>query len=59
MEDAEHDCSNLVEWFRDNYLTLNADKCHLLVSGFKYEEMYASVGADWLWEGNSVYQNHL
>ena len=44
MEDVEHDCSILVEWFRDNYLTLNADKCHLLVSGFKYEAMYASVG---------------
>ena len=44
MEDVEHDCSILVEWFRDNYLTLNADKCHLLVSGFKYKAMYPSVG---------------
>ena len=35
MIDVEHDCSLLVEWFRDNYLTLNADKCHLLVSGHK------------------------
>ena len=43
MIDFEHDCSLLVEWFRDNYLTLNADKCHLLVSGHKYEAMYASV----------------
>ena len=34
---VEHDCSLLVEWFRDNYLTLNADKCHFLVSGHKYE----------------------
>ena len=39
VEDVEHDCSTLVEWFRDNTLTLNADKCHLLVSGFKYEAM--------------------
>ena len=54
MEDVEHDCSILVEWFRDNYLTLNADKCHLLVSGFKYEAMYASVGDALLWEKNSV-----
>ena len=44
MIDVEHDCSLLVEWFRDNYLTLNADKCHLLVSGYKNEAMYASVG---------------
>ena len=54
MIDVEHDCSLLVEWFRDNYLTLNADKCHLLVSGHKYEAMYASVGDALLWEENSV-----
>ena len=54
VEDVEHDCSILVEWFRDNTLTLNADKCHLLVSGFKYEAMYASVGDALLWEENSV-----
>ena len=34
----------LVEWFRDNYMTLNASKCHLLVSGFKDELMCAAVG---------------
>jgi len=54
IEDVENDCSILVEWFRDNYLALNADKCHLLVSGFKYEAMYASVGDALLWEENSV-----
>ena len=54
MIDVEHDCSLLVEWFRDNYLTLNADKCHLLVSGYKCEAMYASVGDALLWEENSV-----
>ena len=37
MTDVEHDCSILIEWFLDNFLTLNVDKCHLLVSGFKYE----------------------
>ena len=47
--DVEHDCSFLVEWFRDDYLTLNADKCHLLVSGYKYKAMYASVGDSLLW----------
>ena len=28
MIDVEHDCFLLVEWFRENYLTLNADNCH-------------------------------
>ena len=54
MEDVEHDCSILVEWFRDNYLTLNADKCHLLVFGFKYDAMYSSMADALLLEQNSV-----
>ena len=27
----EHDCSVALEWFADNFMKLNADKCHLLV----------------------------
>ena len=50
MEDVEHDCSILIECFRDNYLTLNADKCYLLVSGFKHESMYAWSGDTLLWK---------
>ena len=44
----------LVEWFRDNFMTLNASKCHLLVSGFKEELMFATVGGSLLWEELSV-----
>ena len=44
MMDGERDCSFFVEWFRDNWLNLNADKCHLLVSGNKCDEMYATLG---------------
>ena len=45
MKDIEYDCSILVEWFRDNYhLTLIVDKCHLIVSGYKYELIYAKEG---------------
>ena len=42
--DIENDCFLLVEWFFDNYLTLDADKFYLLVSCQKYKAMYASVG---------------
>ena len=31
-------------------MTLNASKCHLLVSGFKDEAMCAKVGDSLLWE---------
>ena len=54
MIDVGHDCSLLVEWSHDIYLTLNADKCHLLVSGYKYKAMYASLGDALLWEENLV-----
>ena len=30
MRDVEDYCATLVAWFKDNFLTLNADKCHLL-----------------------------
>ena len=33
MIDVEHDSITLVEWFHDNFLTLNADKCHFIASG--------------------------
>ena len=52
--DVEHDCTILVEWFRDNFLTLNADKCHLILSGHIEEAIHAWVGDALLWEENSV-----
>ena len=54
MTDVEKDCSILVEWFLENYLTLNADQCNLLVSGYNYESIFAKVGYALLWEENSV-----
>ena len=54
LTNVEHDCAILVEWFVDNFMTLNADKCHLLVSGFKYEAMFAKVGHALLWEENTA-----
>ena len=54
MIDIENDCSLLIDWFRDNYLTLNADKCHLIVTGHKHEAMYASIGDELIWEENAV-----
>ena len=31
-------------------MKLNTDKCHLLVSGVKYEQMWAQIGMDKIWE---------
>ena len=37
-------------WLKNNYINLNRDKCHLLVSGVKYEQMWAQIGIDKIWE---------
>ena len=33
----EHDSVLAIEWFQNNIMKLNQDKCHLLVSGYKHE----------------------
>ena len=35
-------------------MKLNTDKCHLLVSGHKFEEMWMKVGKDCIWESKDV-----
>ena len=32
-----------ISWFENNYMTLNTDKCHLLVSGYKH--VFAKIGS--------------
>ena len=39
-----------IEWFENNSVKLNRDKCHLLVSGFKYENVWANIGKTKIWE---------
>ena len=50
----EHDCYLAINWFENNYMKLNTDKCHLLVSGHKHEVTFAKVGDDKIWEKNKV-----
>ena len=50
----EHDSAIAICWFESNYMKLNTDKCHLLVSGNKNEHMWAKVGNDKIWESRTV-----
>ena len=43
MKKLEKVSYQAVEWFRYNYMKLNADKCHLLVGGYKHECMISTV----------------
>ena len=54
MRDVENNCTTLVAWFEDNFLTINADKCHLLFAGCKMGHIFASVGDAIILEENSV-----
>ena len=40
----------LIEWFRDNFMTLNQGKYHLLVTGHKHESVLANIGEISSWE---------
>ena len=40
----EHDSVLDIEWFESNYIRLNEDKCHFLLSGYKHEMIIANVG---------------
>ena len=43
LKRLEHDSSLAIEWFHYNYMKLDEDKCHLLVSGFKHEVLWAYI----------------
>ena len=48
----EHDTALAVEWFENNFMKLNQDKCHLLVSGYKHEAAWAKINETKIQERN-------
>ena len=50
----EHNSAFAVCWFESNYMELNTDKCHLIISGNKHESFWADIGNDRIWESNYV-----
>ena len=48
----EYDSLLANEWFQNNNVGLNQDKCHLLVSGYKHENVWAQIGDEKIWESN-------
>ena len=39
-----------IEWFENNCMKLNQEKCHLLVSGNKSENAWTNIGRAKIWE---------
>ena len=49
----EHDSLLATEWFQNNNMKLNQDKSHLLISGYKHENVWAQTGDETIWESNN------
>ena len=54
LEQLELQSNIAIKWFEDNRMKMNASKCHLFVSGNKYEHMWPRVGNDLIWESRTV-----
>ena len=52
IRNLEGDVASVIQWFEANYMILNPDKCHFLISGPKtlVEQMYIEVGEQVIWE---------
>ena len=48
----EHDSYLAIEWFENNYMKLNPDKCHLLIAGHKFEIFFAQISEVKIWESS-------
>ena len=48
----EHETALVAERFENNFMKLNQDNCHLLVSGHKHETVWAKIGETKMWESN-------
>ena len=40
----EHDALLAIEWFENNYIKVSKEKCHFLVFGHKYENVWDEMG---------------
>ena len=54
LETLEHNSELAIAWFEMNYMKLNTNKCHLLVSGNKNGQMQAKLDRDIVWESNDI-----
>ena len=50
----ERNSNIAIDWFQNNYMKMNSDKCHLLVVGHKFEQIWGEIGTDLIWKSNSV-----
>ena len=54
MEELEKHADLAKSWFQCYFMKLNTDKCHLLVPGHKFEEMFLKLDKDLVWKNKAV-----
>ena len=54
LNKLEENLAITLTWFETNYMKLNTDKCHLLVSGHHCEEIFINIGNNQIWESKNV-----
>ena len=54
LENLEHNSESAIVSFEMNYIKLNTDRSHLLISGYKNECKWAKLDQDITWESNEV-----
>ena len=50
LHNLEYDTLSAIIWFENNFMKLNDDKCHFLISGNMNEHLFAKVGEEIIWE---------
>ena len=54
LEKLEEYSALAMEWFEINEMKMNAEKCHLFISGFKFEQMWARIRDFMIWEDRTI-----
>ena len=52
IQKLEHDSLKAIMWFESNYMKLNEDKCHFLISGNTNEHLWVKIGDALIWESS-------
>ena len=54
LETLEHNSELSIIRFEMNYMKINTNKCHLLISGNKNEQMWEKLDRDIVWNSNDI-----
>ena len=54
----EQNSNIAIDWSQSIYMKINSDKCHLFVASHKFEQIWAKIGADLIWESKNTRNNN-